>query len=459
MTERMPVSRSTAPGTDPFSYIREWDRIRRHTGWWHSFELPGGAKIEGVSALEFQKRRIAAFPIPENLRGKRVLDIGTWDGWFAFEMERRGAEVVAIDCWDNPRFREMHAILNSRVDYRRFDIYELTRDRIGKFDIALFMGVLYHLKHPLLALERVCALTTDFAAVESFILREEHRPKTAVERPLIEFYENDEMGGQTDNWCAPNLPCLLALCRTAGFARVEMREILEFSACVACHRAWLPPKFDAAPGPALLGAYHHRNFGINFESRFDEYLTCDFQSPVKSLRRDDIRPEVDNFGVNPIRLEPNGPQRWYVQFKLPPGLDPGWHEVRIRIGESRPSNAKRIVVDLAPDAGPVAIAGIADAHTWKPNELDLNAGDVVAIWVKGLPENADINNVKVSLGSAFPGSTLLTVDYVGPAEGSTRQVNARVPEPSPLGRVELRVETPGGHGDHTHIEIIGPHCE
>jgi tRNA (mo5U34)-methyltransferase len=454
MAERMPVSRSTAPATDPFSYIREWDRIRRHTGWWHSFELPGDAKIEGVSTLEFQKERLAAFPIPENLQGKRVLDIGTWDGWFAFEMERRGAEVVAIDCWDNPRFREMHAILNSRVDYRRFDVYELTPDRIGKFDIVLFMGVLYHLKHPLLALERVCALTTDLAAVESFVLREEHRPKAAAERPLMEFYENDEMGGQTDNWCAPNLHCLLALCRTAGFARVEPREVLEFSACVACHRAWLPPKFDAPPGPALLGAYHHRNFGINFESRFDEYLTCDFQSPVKSLRRDDLRPEVDNFGVNPIKLEPNGPQRWYVQFKLPPGLAPGWHEVHIRIGESRPGNAKRIALDLAPDAGPIAIAGIADAHTWKPNELDLNAGDAIAIWVEGLPENADINNVRV-----FLGSTPLTVNYVGPAEGSARQVNVRVPEPRPLGRVELRVETLGGHGDHTHIEIIGPHCE
>jgi tRNA (mo5U34)-methyltransferase len=448
----MRIGRSSAPANDPFSYIREWDRIRRHTGWWHSFELPGGAKIEGVSTLEFQKRRIAAFPIPENLQGKRVLDIGTWDGWFAFEMERRGAEVVAIDSWDNPHFREMHTILNSRVDYRQFDIYELTPNLIGKFDIVLFMGVLYHLKHPLLALERVCALTTDLAAVESFVLREEHRPKAAVERPLMEFYENDEMGGQTDNWCAPNLPCLLALCRTAGFARAEPREFLEFSACVACHRAWLPSKFDAAPGPALLGAYHHRNFGINFESRLDEYLTCDFQSRVESLRRDDLRPEVDNFGVNPIKLEPNGPERWYVQFKLPPGLETGWHEVRIRIGESRPGNAKRIAVDLAPDAGPIAIAGIADAHTWKPNELDLNAGDAIAIWVEGLPENADINNVKV-----FLGSSPLTVDYVGPAEGSSRQVNARGAGTSSSGLVAVRVEAPGGHTGHTSLEIIGPH--
>ena len=100
----------------------------------------------------------------------------------------------------------MHAILNSRVDYRQLDMYELTPERIGKFDIVLFMGVLYHLKHPLLALERVCALTKDFAAVESFILREEHRPGALVaERTFMEFYETEELGGQTDNWFGPRL--------------------------------------------------------------------------------------------------------------------------------------------------------------------------------------------------------------------------------------------------------------
>src|SRR5262249_20162327 len=157
-----------------------------------------------------------------------------------------------IDCWDNPRFREMHAMLNSHVDYRQLDMYELTPEQLGKFDIVLFMGVLYHLKHPLLALERVCALTTDFAAVESFILREEHRPgASAAERTFMEFYETDELGGQTDNWHGPTLPCLLALCRTAGFARVEPQRVFEYSACVACHRHWMLPGRSSERGPVL----------------------------------------------------------------------------------------------------------------------------------------------------------------------------------------------------------------
>ena len=165
----------------PFNYVQDWKNLREETGWWHSFELPDGTEIRGVCALDGLKNRIAQFPIPSDLRGKRVLDIGAWDGWYSFEMERRGAEVMAIDCWDNPRFREMHEILGSRVDYRQYDIYELTPDLMGRFDIVLFLGVLYHLKHPLLALERVCALTTDLAAVDSFILREEHRPGRTLE--------------------------------------------------------------------------------------------------------------------------------------------------------------------------------------------------------------------------------------------------------------------------------------
>ena len=112
--------------------------------------------------------------------------------WFTFEDgAARRADVMAVDCWDNPRFHEMHAILNSKAEHRVMDIYDMTPATIGRFDIVLFMGVLYHLKHPLLALERVCALTTDFAAVR-FVrsLQEKLRGGEKVpDRPMIEFYE------------------------------------------------------------------------------------------------------------------------------------------------------------------------------------------------------------------------------------------------------------------------------
>ncbi len=126
--------------TDPFSYVHGWARSQEQKGWWHSFELPDGTGIDGVNTVESQTERLGCFPIPDDLRGKRVLDIGTWDGWFAFEMERRGAAVVAVDDWDNPRFREVHARLGSRVDYRIMDVYDLTPGSVGRFDIVLFMG-------------------------------------------------------------------------------------------------------------------------------------------------------------------------------------------------------------------------------------------------------------------------------------------------------------------------------
>ncbi|HUJ11060.1 MAG TPA: methyltransferase domain-containing protein [Verrucomicrobiae bacterium] len=448
MTEHS-VGPKTAP--DPFDYIREWDRLREIKGWWHSFELPDGTRIEGVSSLDIQKQRIEAFDVPQILRGKRVLDIGTWDGWFAFEMERRGADVVAIDCWDNPRFREMHSMLSSRVEYRHFDMYELTPERIGKFDIVLFMGVLYHLKHPLLALERVCALTTDFAAVESFILRGEHRPGVAVaECTFMEFYETDELGGQTDNWCGPTLPCLLALCRTAGFARVQLQRVFEFSACVACHRSWLPPEAEAEPGPLLLAAHHNMNYGINFESRFDEYVTCSFQSPVKEINRHNLKPEVGGFGVNPIKVESAGPDSWRAHFKLPPGLCTGWHNVRLRVGSSRPSNEKRIALDLRPEFGPIVITGVADGHTWKPNELDLDTGDVIVLWIEGLPENSDLNNVRV-----FLESTALSTVYVGNSGvDKTTQVNAQVRKPLAVGPRHIHVEVLGTFSAPVAIKLL-----
>ena len=360
---------------DPFAGMRTWRNVFYSKGWWHSFELPDGTRIDGVNTVAGLQQRISQFPIPEDLRGQRVLDIGTWDGWFSFEMERRGADVMAIDTWDNPRFHQMHRLLRSRVDYRQMDVYDLSPKRIGRFDIVLFMGVLYHLKHPLLALERVCAVTTGMAAVDSFILRDEHLPGAEVEsRAIMAYYETDEFAGQTDNWVAPSLPCLLAFCRTAGFARVEFRGMFAHGACVACYREWEPPTATAAEGPELADVFHNPNGGINFESERDTYLSAFVDSPIEQLTRDDVMPEVGGYGVRPLSVWQFGEERWQVDFKLPPGLTPGWHDVRVRLRDSRPSNALRIAVDLPFEPGPIQIAGVCDGKTWAPNEIDLKQG-------------------------------------------------------------------------------------
>jgi tRNA (mo5U34)-methyltransferase len=188
--------------------------------------------MEGVNSLESQRMRLAQFAIAADLRGKRVLDIGAWDGWFSFEMERREAEVVAIDVFDNPRFWEMRRLLGSKVDYRVLDVYDLSPERVGEFDIVLFLGVLTHLRHPLLALERVRRVTRGMAAVESMVLGERFAGDEEAERPLMEFTERDEFGGGIR--CLPTLPCLLSFCRSAGFERPEVCGRGEFGAAVRC---------------------------------------------------------------------------------------------------------------------------------------------------------------------------------------------------------------------------------
>ena len=417
------AKKSTKP--DASQCVREWDGTLAQKGWWHSFELPDGRVIDGVCDLKGLRNRLAQFPIPENLAGKRVLDIGAWDGWFSFEMERRGADVTAIDCWDNERFRYIHQELGSRVDYRILDVYELDPARIGRFDIVLFLGVLYHLKHPLLALEKVCALTDGLAAVDSFVVTESHKRKgRAPDLPTVEFYEIDEFGGQFDNWVGPNVECLLAFCRTAGFARVELRSVLRHSACVACHRRWEPaPTSPRHAPPLLLKVEHNANSGINFRAAADDYVSCWFQAEEQPLKREDVKPEVDGYGSQVIFLGRQTGGEWHANFKLPPGLAPGWREVRLRTATSGFSNAMRIAVDVPARPEALAITGLCDGTSWIPNQLELAEGATISLWVTGLPESADRNNLQVCIGGMR-----LAVEYIAAPQGDhARQMNVRAP--------------------------------
>jgi tRNA (mo5U34)-methyltransferase len=420
-------------------------------GWWHSFELPDGTLIQGTTPLEYLRYRIAQFPIPDNLEGKRVLDIGAWDGWFSFEMERRGAEVLAIDVWDNPRFREIHSRLDSRVDYRIMDVYDLTPARVGRFDIVLFLGVLYHLKHPLLALERVCSVTTELAAVDSFVLPERRRRNRDAGQPVMEFYETDEFGGQTDNWVAPNLACLLAFCRTAGFARIDVRDVASDSVAVACYRRWDDEVDDRRPTPRIVDAFHNANYGINFSTERDDYVAVWFDGVPGSVDRGDVQPEVGGFGTNPIYVGSVDASVWQATFKLPPGLPAGWHPVRVRVGNGPPGGGRPIAVDVPLGDHPIAIARIADGSTRSPNQLDLSAGTTLNVWVDGLPQNADRANVQVVVGKQQVPVTHVERD--GEKETS-RQVTVEIPTSLLPGPTPVSVMVGSVESDPVDVAVI-----
>ncbi len=207
-------------------------------GWYHAFRFEDGTEFPGVLPVEVSQHRYSLFPIPHDLTGKRLLDIGAWDGWFSFEAERHGAEVTALDMVKVENFHIAHRKSGSKAKYIECDLFEIPQMGLGKFDYVFFLGVLYHTKYPLLALEIVCGLTLEVAIVESYVTDAADWREHREEIPVLEFYEADELGGQLDNWCGPTVGCLIAMCRAAGFARVEMLETANNRCALACYRKW-----------------------------------------------------------------------------------------------------------------------------------------------------------------------------------------------------------------------------
>jgi tRNA (mo5U34)-methyltransferase len=189
--------------------------------WFHSIPLRDDLVTPGLEPDT--ARKLDWVKLPADLRGKTVLDVGTWDGFFAFEAERRGAErVVATDhhAWNSPGwgdagFRCAHRAFGSRVETQNVDVLDHTPERLGTFDVVLFLGVLYHMRHPLLALERMAAMTRELLVVET------HVESLGVRRPMAAFYPHAELNDDDSNWWGPNVAAVEAMLGAAGFTRVE----------------------------------------------------------------------------------------------------------------------------------------------------------------------------------------------------------------------------------------------
>lgn len=407
-------------------------------GWYHSFALPDGTAIEGYNSLAQLNKRYASYPLPPDLAGRTVLDIGAWDGWFTFEAERRGARVTAIDCVEIDNFLAIKERLGSRADYRILDFYELPQAGLGAFDYVFFLGVLYHLKHPLLALEIVCELTREVAIVDSYVIDEPDWQANAEKIPWMEFYELDELGNQLDNWVGPTVSCLMAMCRAAGFARVELLDLEHGHAALACYRRWeAAPEVPPAAAPDLITVSHARNYGINFRARADEYVACWFNAGTRMVRRPELRMEIGGYGVPSLHVHEETAGRWMANFRLPPGLTPGWHEARLRFHDSGFSRSFRIAVDTPPTATALTVRAVFDGHSW--SEAVLRRGGIASFWILGLSSNCDRHNVRVRLGGVKQ-----PVDYLGgPEADQYRQINAVVRGDTPPGEYDFVVEFAG----------------
>ena len=388
---------------------RQIERLSK-LGWYHSIELPDGTVIPGHQSLEQQRKRLSQFPLPQDLRGKKVLDIGAWDGWFSFEMERRGAQVLAVDAAKNTRLLEARSILGSKIDYHIADICRLTWRDVGTFDIVLFLGVLYHVKHPILALENVCGMTGDFACIESFV----SDPDPAA-LPVMEYYETTELRGQLDNWVGPNAACLLAFTRTAGFARVDFESALGERAHVTGYRHWLPEQL-ASPAPEIVCIDNANTHDHRFSGSADDYVTFYF-APFTG----EIYPRIGTFGTKPIHVTPT-----QATVKLPPGLARGWHEARLNNGAPVRIGVDNPVAEPAKINEQFRLTRVADGKSFEALRIRVGDGSCISAWAPGLPAGTRTAELRLRLD----GTDLPAIWH----DSATGQINALLPsglEPGP----------------------------
>lgn len=218
--------------------------IESNPVWYHTIELAPGIATPGYVDMRPAAPRV----LPGDLSGKRALDVGTFDGFWAFEMEQRGAEVTAIDLekiddaqWPPHKraelrqetdsrgielghgFRLASSVLGSGVRRVISDIYDVTPELIGgQVDLAFIGTLLLHLRDPVRGLERVRSCIA--AGGELRVIEPLSIPLTirAPRRPAAEF----QTLSTPFNWWVPNLACIDAWLRTARFERVRRLGIL-----------------------------------------------------------------------------------------------------------------------------------------------------------------------------------------------------------------------------------------
>jgi tRNA (mo5U34)-methyltransferase len=212
--------------------------------WYHSIEVRPGLFTPGVVDPRHTFARIS---LPDDLVGKRVLDIGARDGFHAFALEKRGAEVVAIDYLPPTAtgFDVARRIIGSRVEFHQDNVYSITPERYGLFDLVLCLGVLYHLTDPLGALvliRRVCrdtmwletqAIDDKFLLPDGSFTSLKDIAPVLDQVPIMQFYPRTSLHGDITNYWAPNLACLRAMLSEARFAVVEA-TIFDQRAIVRC---------------------------------------------------------------------------------------------------------------------------------------------------------------------------------------------------------------------------------
>ncbi|HEX8292027.1 MAG TPA: DUF1698 domain-containing protein [Pyrinomonadaceae bacterium] len=215
-------------------------RVERLGPWFHCIDLGGGLVTKTESAVgepvehprpTWEKVRAC---LPEEMSGRSVLDVGCNAGFYAVELKRRGAgRVLGVDSQRNLVRQAVFVrdVLGLDIEYRRMSVYDLDPRELGQFDVTLALGLVYHCKHLVLALERLFAVTRELLVLETAIYPPEHSPgsfnyEVGGLRPLLHplaYVENPaEAKEAVYNWFLPGVEALRALLRNVGFDEVEV---------------------------------------------------------------------------------------------------------------------------------------------------------------------------------------------------------------------------------------------
>ena len=213
---------------------REIKKIKQKVSmliWYHTIDLGHGIVTPGIYD---HRRYLEFYGIPDDLSGKSALDIGTASGFFSFEMEKKGAKVTATDLanWMDHDFGALYKpdrpldvlqgylqkpfelakeVLNSGVKKKKINIYDVSPDTLGTFDLVFCSSLLLHLTDPIRALQNIRSVTREMAIIATGIRRDENK------EPLASFSGHKE--GAV--WWLPNRPCLESMIQSTGFKRWE----------------------------------------------------------------------------------------------------------------------------------------------------------------------------------------------------------------------------------------------
>lgn len=214
--------------------------LKRLEPWFHRIDLGNGlyTKTESVigEPLEhprptWEKVKVC---LPDELAGKTVLDVGCNAGFYAIETKRRGAaRVLGIDSQRNLISQALFVrnVLGLDIEYRRMSVYELDPHDLGQFDITLALGLLYHCKHLVLALEKLFAVTRELLIIETAVYPPEKAPPSftyevgglkPVLHPLAYVENSPDAKEAIYNWFLPGVNSLQALLKSVGFAEVKV---------------------------------------------------------------------------------------------------------------------------------------------------------------------------------------------------------------------------------------------